>query len=201
MSTSGNPAVRAGAASSPASSTPGSAKPAKPVSSGGPATVVIKPTAPAKGAQPAKGGPTPGKPGPARLLPSKAAPSGQKARPTRRVRLAVTRIDPWSALKMSFLLSFAAAVGLVVMTAVLWMILSGMSVFADIDGLVRSLQPSTAEAFSIMDYIAFPRVMALAMVIGVIDVILLTALGTIAAYLYNLSAALVGGVQLTLTDD
>ena len=120
----------------------------------------------------------------------------------RRVRLAVTRIDPWSAMKMSFLLSFAAALGLVVMTAVLWMVLSGMSVFADVDGLIRDLQPSTtATPFSIMEYVAFPRVMALAMVIGVVDVILLTALGTIGAYLYNLSAALVGGVQLTLTDE
>ncbi|MBK7274394.1 MAG: DUF3566 domain-containing protein [Actinomycetales bacterium] len=123
-------------------------------------------------------------------------------RPTgRRVRLAVARIDPWSAMKMSFLLSFAAGVGLVVATMVLWMILSGMNVFNDIDGLVRSLQPNSADPFSIMDWIGFPRVTSLSMVIAVIDVILLTALGTLGAYLYNICASLVGGVQLTLTDD
>ncbi len=104
-------------------------------------------------------------------------------------------------MKMSFLLSFAAAVGLVVGTMALWMILQGMGVFSDIDGLVKSLQPSTSEPFQIMDYIGFSRVTALAMVIGVIDVILLTALGTLGAYLYNICASLVGGVQLTLTDD
>ena len=104
-------------------------------------------------------------------------------------------------MKMSFLLSFAAGVGLVVATMVLWMILSGMNVFSDIDGLVRSIQPNAAEPFSILDWVGFPRVTSLAMVIAVIDVILLTALGTLGAYLYNICSSLVGGVQLTLTDD
>lgn len=147
-----------------------------------------------------------GRPAPAPRGPS--APPGATPRPAqpaakaRRVRLAVARVDPWSAMKMSFLLSFAAMVCLVVMTAVLWMILSGMNVFSDIDNLVQSLQPTTAtDKFTIMDFVAFPRVMSLAMVLGVVNVILLTALGTLLAYLYNLSAALVGGVQLTLTDD
>lgn len=124
------------------------------------------------------------------------------ARPQgRRVQLAVARIDPWSAMKMSFLLSFAAGVGLVVATMLLWMILSGMHVFSDIDNLVRSIQPNSAEPFSIMDWIGLPRVTSLAMVVAVIDVILLTALGTLFAYLYNICASLVGGVQLTLSDD
>ncbi len=117
------------------------------------------------------------------------------------MRLAVARVDPWSAMKISFLLSFAAALGLVVGTMALWMILSAMNVFSDIDNLVKSLQPSSAEPFQIMDYIGFARVTALSMVVGVIDVILLTALGTLGAYLYNICASLVGGVQLTLTDD
>ncbi len=104
-------------------------------------------------------------------------------------------------MKMSFLLSFAAGVGLVVATMLLWMILSGMNVFSSVDGLVRSVLPTSAEPFSVLDWVGFPRETSLAMVIAVIDVILLTALGTLGAYLYNICAALVGGVQLTLTDD
>ena len=140
--------------------------------------------------------------GPARPGGGPSAAPRPAPRPVgRRVRLAVARVDPWSAMKMSFLLSFAAGVGLVVATMVLWMILSGMNVFSDIDGLVRSIQPNSAEPFSILDWVGFPRVTSLAMVIAVIDVILLTALGTLGAYLYNICASLVGGVQLTLTDD
>ena len=45
------------------------------------------------------------------------------------------------------------------------------------------------------------RVLSLSIVIGVIDVILMTALSTLGAFLYNICSALVGGLQLTLTDD
>ncbi len=134
-------------------------------------------------------------------LPRRSHPE-RTSQAVRTVRMGVTRIDPWSAMKMSFLLSFAAAIGLIAMTAVLYLVLSGMSVFSDLDALVQSLQSAnTTEPFTIMDYVAFPRVMALATVVGVVNVFLLTALGTVAAYLYNISAALVGGVQVTLTED
>jgi hypothetical protein len=117
------------------------------------------------------------------------------------VRLSVARVDPWSVMKMSFLLSVAAGIALVIMTAVLWMVLSGLNVFSDLDRVIRDIQPTTAEPFSIMTYIGFARVVSLSIVIAVIDVILLTALATIAAYLYNICSSLVGGIQLTLTDD
>ncbi|MGV1008661.1 MAG: DUF3566 domain-containing protein [Dermatophilaceae bacterium] len=131
-----------------------------------------------------------------------ATPKPAAQRPTtRRVRLAVARVDPWSVMKMSFLLSVAAGIALVIATAVLWMVLSGLNVFSDLDRMIRDIQPSTAEPFSIMTYIGFARVISLSIVIAVIDVILLTALATLSAYLYNICSALVGGVQLTLTDD
>jgi nitrogen fixation-related uncharacterized protein len=104
-------------------------------------------------------------------------------------------------MKMSFLLSVAAFIGLVVITGVLWTILNGMGVFGDIDRMVHEVQPTTSEPFQIMDYIGLGRVTSLSIVVGIINVILLTALSTLAAYLYNISSALVGGVQLTLTDD
>ncbi len=128
-------------------------------------------------------------------------PAARKARGPRRVRLAVSRIDPWSVMKMSFLLSVALGIAGVVLTAVLWMILSTMNVFTDIEGVLQSLQTTTADPFSIKDYIGFGRIVSLSIVIGVINVILMTAIATVMAFLYNICSALVGGVQLTLTDD
>ena len=119
----------------------------------------------------------------------------------RRVRLAVARVDPWSVMKMSFLLSVAAGIAGVILTAVLWMILSTMNVFSDIEGVLQSLQTTTSDPFSIKDYVGFGRVVSLSIVVGVIDVILMTAIATVMAFLYNICSALVGGVQLTLTDD
>jgi hypothetical protein len=134
--------------------------------------------------------------------PAGAAGTGpRKHKGPRRVRLAVARVDPWSVMKMSFLLSVALGIAGVILTAVLWMILSTMNVFTDIEGVLQSLQTTTSDPFSIKDYVGFGRVVSLSIVIGVIDVILMTAIATVMAFLYNICSALVGGVQLTLTDD
>jgi hypothetical protein len=88
------------------------------------------------------------------------------------------------------------------MVAVLWMILSGMGVFSELNRVIGQIaSDSEKNTFDIMDYIGFGRVISLSIVIGVIDVILLTAISTLGAFLYNVCASLVGGLQLTLTDD
>jgi hypothetical protein len=106
-------------------------------------------------------------------------------------------------MKISFLVSVALGIAGVVMVAVLWSVLSGMQVFSTINELVTML--STGEdggpSFDLMNYLGFGRVVSLAVVIGVINVILLTALSTLTAFLYNVCTALVGGAQLTLSDE
>jgi hypothetical protein len=117
----------------------------------------------------------------------------------RRVRLSVSRIDPWSAMKLSFLLSVALGIMIVIAAALVWFVLDSMQVFADIEDLLVSIG---SESFlQLMDYLAFDRVMSFATIVGVVDILLLTALGTIGAFLYNIVAALVGGLHMTLTDD
>lgn len=118
----------------------------------------------------------------------------------RRVRLAVAKIDPWSVMKLSFLLSVAVGIMLVVAAAVTWYTLDGLHVFTSVNEIIATLSGSTT-FFDINDYAGFQRVISLATMIAVIDVILLTALATLGAFLYNIVAALVGGVHLTLTDD
>jgi hypothetical protein len=118
------------------------------------------------------------------------------------VRLTVSRIDPWSAMKMSFLLSVALGIAMVVMVFVLWSVLAGMGIFDRVNDIAAQVFGADGSApFDVMDYIGLGRVVSLSIVIGVIDVILITAIATLGAFLYNVSAALVGGIQLTLTDD
>ena len=141
-----------------------------------------------------------------------SAPSKQAAGPRpaagrapgtgRRVRLTVSRVDPWSAMKMSFLLSVALGIAMVVMVFVLWSVLAGMGIFDRVNDIAQQVFGADgSDPFDIMDYIGLGRVVSLSIVIGVIDVILFTAIATLGAFLYNVSAALVGGLQLTLTDD
>ncbi|USQ80093.1 DUF3566 domain-containing protein [Ornithinimicrobium faecis] len=121
----------------------------------------------------------------------------------RRVRLTLQRVDPWSVMKISFLVSVALGVATVIMVAVLWTVLNGMNVFSTVNELIVEITTgeTSASAFNLMDYIGFGRVVSLSVVIGVINVILLTALATLTAFLYNVCTALVGGAQLTLSDE
>jgi hypothetical protein len=118
----------------------------------------------------------------------------------RRVRLAVSRVDPWSVMKLSFLLSVALGIILVVAAAVIWFALDSMHVFAQVDTLVREVLGAESNV-DILQYVSFSRILSAATLIAVVDVFLLTALSTIAAFLYNITAALVGGVHLTMTDE
>ncbi|WP_395653815.1 DUF3566 domain-containing protein [Phycicoccus elongatus] len=148
---------------------------------------------PAPAAHPAEQRPT----GPRPAEPQAARPSAGG----RRVRLTLSRVDPWSALKMSFLLSVALGIAMVVAVAALWLLLKGMGVFDQVNNLVGSIIQDGDKKFDIMDFVGFGRVVSLSIVFAVIDVVIFTAIATLGAFIYNVSASLVGGLGLTLTDD
>jgi len=117
----------------------------------------------------------------------------------RRVRLSVSRVDPWSVMKLAFLLSVAIGFMIVVATMVVWYVLNDMGTFATIqDFLQQTVGPQTV---NIVQFIAFDRIVSVAVLIAIVNIVLLTAIATIMAILYNVTAALVGGVHLTLTDE
>jgi len=135
----------------------------------------------------------------AAVAPRPTAPAPRP--PVRRVRLTVSRVDPWSAMKVSFLVAIGLGIATVVMIAVLWMLLSGMGVFDQINSMIEKIIGDANTKFDIMDFVGFGRVVSLSVVLGVVNVLLVTAMSTLAAFLYNVCASLVGGLQLTLTDD
>jgi hypothetical protein len=126
--------------------------------------------------------------------------TAQAAGAPRSVRLAVAGIDPWSVLKLSFLLSVAIGVALVVASIVLWSVLNGMGVFDQINRVLKDIS-GTEQQFDIFKYVGFSRVVSLSTVLGVVNVVLMTALCTLGAFLYNLGSGLVGGLHVTLTDE
>jgi hypothetical protein len=131
---------------------------------------------------------------------TKKSASGK--RPPRRARLRLTRIDPWSVMKTAFLLSIALGVVTVVSVLMVWTVLGAAGVWDSINETVQNiLGGESAGDFDVQNYIGTSRVMGFTMLVAVIDVVLLTAVATLGAFLYNMAAALLGGIEVTLAED
>ncbi|MEV0221940.1 DUF3566 domain-containing protein [Streptomyces sp. NPDC050704] len=121
---------------------------------------------------------------------------------TRKARLRVAKADPWSVMKVSFLLSIALGICTIVAAAVLWMVMDAMGVFSTVGGTISEATGSNeSNGFDLQSFLSLPRVLIFTSIIAVIDVVLATALATLGAFIYNLSAGFVGGVELTLAED
>ena len=116
---------------------------------------------------------------------------------TRRVRL--TRLDPWSVAKSSFVLGLTIAGVIIVASIALWLLLSAAGVFDAITGLFKSV--SGNDSSSGVSFLSLGKLIGLSMVVSAIEIVLLTVLATIFAALYNLSVGFTGGITVTVTDE
>jgi hypothetical protein len=130
-------------------------------------------------------------------------PAPSPVNKARKARLVLGRVDPWSVMKLSFLLAIGLAIIALVAVTILWSVLDSMGVFDSVGQTVESVTRSSdnAQGINILDYVAFNKVFSLTALLVGINVILMTALGTLGAFLYNLAASLVGGLHVTLTED
>jgi len=105
-------------------------------------------------------------------------------------------------MKTAFLLSIAFAVVTVVSVAMVWQVLGAAGVWDSINSTVQeAIGGEDVAGFQIEDYVGTSRVLGFTMLVAAIDVILITASATLTAFLYNMAAALLGGVEVTLAED
>ncbi len=124
------------------------------------------------------------------------------SRRTRRAQLRLDQVDAWSVMKTSFLLSIALGIVLVVAVAIIWSVLGATGVWDSINSIVQqAVGGDNSKPFYIQEYAGTSRVLGFTMIVAVLDVILITAIATLGAFLYNLSAALLGGIEVTLAED
>lgn len=129
-------------------------------------------------------------------------PAARPVPRTRKARLRVSKADPWSVMKISFLLSIALGICAIVAVTVLWMVLDSIGVFSTVGGTIADATGSGSQnGFQLQSFLSLSHVVMFTALISVIDVVLATALATLGAFLYNLSAGFVGGVELTLAED
>lgn len=123
----------------------------------------------------------------------------RKPTATKQVRLKLVYIDFWSAVKLSFLVAVCVAIMQVVATFLVWMLLNSTGIFTQISGiLVDILNEPT---FSIMDSVALSKVMLFSAIVALLSVVVGTALGAIAAAIYNLSVKVTGGLLVGFTNN
>lgn len=121
----------------------------------------------------------------------------------RRARFRITRLDPWTVMKTSLLFSVSLAIISWVAVYVMWTVVSATGTLEALNQAVGDVlsSPTSKTPARIEDIVNFNKVMGLTTVVSVVNVILLTALATLFAFLYNLSANIFGGLEITLSED
>ncbi len=187
----------------------------------GPADLMSPPEQPGEGAQPAypasdpdtvavarpvaPGSAAPGSArtqvnlGAANGRPAASAPSARRpGRGPRRASLQVKRVDPWSVLKLALVLSVALFFVWLVAVGVLYGVLNGMGVWDKINNTASDLLQGNEPNGDPL--ISAGRVFGVAAIVGAVNIVLFTALATVGSFVYNVSADLAGGLEVTLSE-
>ncbi len=130
--------------------------------------------------------------------PAASTPSARRpGRGPRRASLQVKRVDPWSVLKLALVLGVALFFVWLVAVGVLYGVLHGMGVWDKINSTANDLLQANEPGEPL---ISAGRVFGVSAIIGAVNIVLFTALATVGAFVYNVSADLAGGLELTLSE-
>jgi hypothetical protein len=137
----------------------------------------------------------------ASFRPFRRGKSSTRNRPGRQAQLTVARVEPWSVMKFSFVISLVAFIVLFVAVACLYGVLSGLGVFSALQRTIASITSSqSSSGFNLTTYLSASRVLGYTGLLGAINVVLITAASTVGSVLYNITADLAGGIEVTLKE-
>lgn len=124
--------------------------------------------------------------------------SARRSRGPVRASMQIRRIDPWSTLKVSLLLSVPLFFVWMITVAFLYLVLGGMGVWAKLNSNVGDLLNNASGSSA--ELVSSGTIFGGAFLIGLVNIVLMTALATIGAFVYNLITDLIGGIEVTLAD-
>ena len=133
--------------------------------------------------------------------PGRGQAGAGQAKAPRRAQLAVVRLEPWSVMKFSFVISLVCFVVLFVAVAVLYGALAGLGVFDSLQKTILTVTSGQGSSgVNAATWFSASRILGYAGLIGAVNVILITAMSTVGAVLYNVASDLVGGIEVTLRE-
>jgi hypothetical protein len=112
----------------------------------------------------------------------------------RRVTRVIRDIDPWSVFKVGLVFHFVAYLILLVALVLLWSVASATGT---IDNIQQFMKSFGWESFEFNGGQLFVNVM----ILGLLGVVLATALWVLAATIFNLITDLVGGIRVTVLEE
>lgn len=148
------------------------------------------PTTVLPGGRPAAAGPRPG-PREGRPAPGGRPVVGR----SRRARLSLKRIDPWSVFLFSLVASVFVGIAVIVAVAVLYAVVGALGITESVNELFAEVTGGSVVTDPLL---TTGRVLGGATVLAAVNVVFLTLLATLSALLYNLCASFTGGLELTL---
>ncbi|MGL6235900.1 MAG: DUF3566 domain-containing protein [Segniliparus sp.] len=128
--------------------------------------------------------------------PKAAAVRTQPSGPLR-AQVQVRWVDPWTVLKVTGAVMVVLFVAWMIGVAVLYALLEAIGVMGKINS---GLGDFSSGADQSADIVSAGMVFGFSALIGVVNVVLVTALATVAAFIFNLCVDLIGGVEITLAD-
>ncbi len=123
----------------------------------------------------------------------------QRTVATKQVRLKLVYIDFWSAVKFSFLVAVCLGIILVVATILLWIVLNSTGIFGSLNDIMKDILGNPE--FDIASDFSLAQVALFAIVVALLNTVVGTALGAIAALLYNFSVRITGGLLVGFTNN
>jgi hypothetical protein len=130
-----------------------------------------------------------------------ARPKASSKRSSRQAHLTLARVEPWSVMKFSFVVSLVAFVILFVAVSVVYSTLSALGVFTSLQHVVQSVTSSTdSSGVNAAKWWTESRILGYTALLGALNIVLITAMSTIGAVVYNLTSRLIGGVEVTLRE-
>lgn len=119
---------------------------------------------------------------------------------SKQVRLKLVYLDFWSSVKVSFLAGLAFAIIGIVVTFLIWTVLTQAGIFKQADSVITSIGGQGSSS-SLDNALGLGTVMGFSIVVGILDVVVITALGAIVSLLYNLSVKITGGLLVGFTNN
>ena len=118
-----------------------------------------------------------------------------------RGRWRLARIDPLSLVSVVFLVSVLMGLATVLAVVFVWVIAQITGSLTALSSLFTELFGVGAAALDVTALLSLPRVIGIAVVFAVFQIVVVTVLSGVIAVIYNGIAKLVGGVEVTLTED